>query len=43
MSLKTTFDVKLADHDITIPTVVSTEIAEVVNVKVFGNLSISPR
>ena len=43
MNLKSSFDVKIADHDITIPTVVATEIAEVINVKVYGNLSISPR
>jgi len=43
MQVKTSFDVKLADHNITIPTVVATEIAEVVNVKVNGMLTNSPK
>lgn len=43
MYVKASFDVKLADHNITIPTIVSQEIAEVVNVKVSGMLTASPK
>ncbi|MBS1656835.1 MAG: YceI family protein [Bacteroidetes bacterium] len=43
MYVKASFDVKLADHDIAIPTIVSQEIAEVVNVKVSGMLTASPK
>jgi hypothetical protein len=43
MYVKTSFDVKLADHNIAIPTIVSQEIAETVNVKVSGMLTASPK
>jgi len=41
MEVSSSFDVRIADHDITIPTLVVTQIAEVVNVKVHGMLSIT--
>ena len=43
MEVKSAFDVKLADHDITIPTIVAKQIAEVVSVKVHGSLTLNPR
>ena len=43
MELKTAFDVKLADHDITIPTIVAKQIAEVISVKVHGMLTLNPK